>query len=191
MLYSNMDHIKNFLDTSTIHGLSFISSSRRYARLFWIFVVLAGFIGAFCLIYESFNNWKLSPVSTTIETWPIDKLTLPNVTICPPKNSFLTLNYDILQVEKENITDETRQELYDHALEAIQDSYYDELMKNLSKVEWPHLYYNWYQKNTLLTYPYFYDGRIKFIITTAAASGNISNTNFAFMGGLERLLSEI
>ena len=83
---SNMDHVKEFLDNSTIHGLSFISSTRRWSRLFWILVVIGGFSGAGYMIYTSFHNWGQSPISTTIETLPISELTLPNVTVCPPKS---------------------------------------------------------------------------------------------------------
>ena len=178
--YFNMNLMKHFLNTSTIHGLSFISNTRRYARLFWIFVVFAGFTGAIILINESFNNWKQSPVSTTIETWPIEKITLPNVTICPPKNSFLNLNYDILQAEKQNLLQKTRHELFDHALEVVQNRFYDEMMTNLSKVDWPDLFYNWYHKNTAIMYPYYSqkDNQLYFQILTTASSGNISTNNF-------------
>ena len=39
-----MEQVKYFFDTSTIHGLSWISSTRRVARYFWILVVIASFI---------------------------------------------------------------------------------------------------------------------------------------------------
>ena len=45
-----MELLKEFLNTSTIHGLSWISNTRRHTRLFWIFVVAAGFSGAIFLI---------------------------------------------------------------------------------------------------------------------------------------------
>jgi len=81
-----MEHIKAFLDTSTIHGLSWISVSRKWSRLFWIMVVFGGFVGAGTLIYNSFHNWYQSPITTTIETLPISEITFPNVTVCPPEN---------------------------------------------------------------------------------------------------------
>ena len=55
------------------------------------------------LIHLAFDNWHQSPISTTIETWPISQITFPNVTICPPKNLFLNLNYNILQAKKKRI----------------------------------------------------------------------------------------
>ena len=92
-----MKQVKEFLDTSTIHGLSWISSTRRWSRLLWLLIVIGGFSGAGYLIYESFHNWAQSPISTTVETLPISQVTFPNVTVCPPKTLFPNLNYDILR----------------------------------------------------------------------------------------------
>ena len=93
--HSRMEHLKDFLDASTIHGLAWISSTRRWFRLFWILIIIAGFSMAGFLIHESFYNWKQSPISTTVETVSISKITFPNVTVCPPKNLFLNLNYEL------------------------------------------------------------------------------------------------
>ena len=38
-----MENIKLFLETSTIHGLSYIAGSRTWVKLFWIITVIAGF----------------------------------------------------------------------------------------------------------------------------------------------------
>ena len=35
-----MESIRNFLESSTIHGLSYISTTRKYVRVFWILVVI-------------------------------------------------------------------------------------------------------------------------------------------------------
>ena len=40
----NMGDVRTFLNMPTIHGLSWISISRRFSRLFWILVVIIGFI---------------------------------------------------------------------------------------------------------------------------------------------------
>ena len=87
-----VEDIKQFFELSTIHGLQYFSIVRKWSRLFWILVVFGGFTGAGYLINESFNNWKQSPISTTIETVPISQITFPNVTVCPPRNLFLNLN---------------------------------------------------------------------------------------------------
>ena len=69
-----MDGLKEFLDSSTIHGLSHIAKNRRLIRLLWIVVVLAGFTGAGLLIREALNNWSQAPVSTTTEILPISQV---------------------------------------------------------------------------------------------------------------------
>ena len=51
-------------------------------------MVISGFITAAFLIKESFDSWSDSPIKTTFETFPISELTLPKLTVCPPKNTF-------------------------------------------------------------------------------------------------------
>ena len=94
-----MDFIKSFLENSTIHGLSYISTTRKYSRVIWIFIVILAFSFAGVMINLSFNNWADNPIKTTIKTQPITKLTLPKVTVCPPKNTFTNLNYDLMLLE--------------------------------------------------------------------------------------------
>ena len=139
-----MEKITQFLEFSTIHGLYHISTSVRYSRLFWIWVVIGGFSGAGYLIYTAFQNWEQSPISTTIETLPISQITVPNVTVCPPKTSLLDLNYDIKQSENVTLDNDSRKKLFAFALDVIQEEFYKEMMKNLSKVEDPDRYYNWF-----------------------------------------------
>ena len=132
-----MEQVKEFLDVSTIHGLSWISGTRNWSRYFWIVIVIGGFSGAGYLISTSFDNWKQSPISTTVETLSISKITFPNVTICPPKNLILNLNYDFQNSENVKLDNGTRKKLFDYALNVIQDELIKELMTNLSKVEDP------------------------------------------------------
>ena len=94
-----MEGFKEILDQSSIHGISYISSQKRFGRLFWIFIVLIGFTGAFLLIRQSFNDWEENPISTTSETLPMSHITFPNITVCPPRNSYLNMNFDMIQSE--------------------------------------------------------------------------------------------
>ena len=87
---------KSILESSTIHGLSHITTPNRLVRLFWILTVLTGFSIAFMIIEQSFRTWSENPITTTIETLPVSALTLPKITVCPPKNSFTNLNYDLV-----------------------------------------------------------------------------------------------
>ena len=76
-----MEGVRTFLESSTIHGLSHISTTRKYVRLFWSFVVITGFLGASLLIKESFDSWSEIPVMTNIETVPITDIEFPKVTV--------------------------------------------------------------------------------------------------------------
>ena len=106
-----MEGFKEFLESSTIHGLVYISTNKRLIRLLWICVVIAGFTGAGVIIQQSFSSWASSPVSTTIETLPISDLDFPNVTVCPPRNSFTSLNPDLLMSRNITFDNNQRKEL--------------------------------------------------------------------------------
>ena len=83
-----MKNLNMFLESSTLHGLNHISNSRKCGKLFWIWIVFSGFLIAGVLIYQSFLNWRESPIKTTIQTLPIKLIKFPKVTVCPPKESF-------------------------------------------------------------------------------------------------------
>ena len=138
-----MKYFKIFLETSTIHGLVHISTNRRLLRLFWTCVVIIGFTISVTLIHQSFQDWNESPVTTTIETLPIAEITLPKVTVCPPKNTYTNLNYDLKITKDISLDNETRRELMFYAIELIQEQHYEDFMSNLTAVEEENRYYNW------------------------------------------------
>ena len=161
-------------------GLALISGTRRWSRLFWILIVIWRFSAAGYLIYISFHTWEKNPISTTIETIPISLITFPNITVCPPKNSFLNLNYHLKQSENIIIDNNRRMELLDSAMDVFQDEFHKEIMTNLNKVEDPDRYYNWYHGYTFLEYPSYdtYYHRLRYSLTTFASSGKISTQYF-------------
>ena len=107
-----MEDIKIYFETSTIHGLSYISGTRKLWRLFWILTVFGGFATAGLLIYESFQSWAETPITTNIETLPITELKFPKVTVCPPKNTFTNLNYDVEMLGNKTLDDDSRYGLF-------------------------------------------------------------------------------
>ena len=187
-----MDGFKKFLESSTIHGLGYISTTRRLVKLFWILVVIGGFTGAGVLIYQSFQSWDESPVKTTIETLPITELRLPKVTVCPPKNTFTNLNYDLMMTENMTLDDVERSELTQYAVGLIQESVHKTVMKNLSLIEEQNRYYNWYFGLTNIDLPYWgqnspctdsadkdcAEHKLRQFVLTKATSGIISTQYF-------------
>ena len=147
-----------------------------------LLVVIFGIAVAIFMIFESFVNWRENPISTTIETFPISEMTFPNVTVCPPRNLFLNLNYDLMKSNITSITSKSRIELIDYSLDVIQEEFYKEVMANLSKLEDPDRFYNWYHGYTSIRFPDygFFEqnqrktGRMAYTLTTSATSGNIS-----------------
>ena len=178
-----MDNFRNFLESSTIHGLSYITSTRKLIRVSWILVIIAGFTGAGLLIYESFQTWAESPVTTTVETLPIDEITFPKVTVCPPVDTYTDLNYDIVMSKNMTLSSSKREELLQFTLQLLHQPYYEEILRNLSTLEEENRYFNWYHGYTQIGLPYNYDaGRdytyMRNDISTGAAKGSIKSRCF-------------
>ena len=190
-----MEHIETFLDTSTIHGLSWISGSRRLSKIFWIIVVIGGFSGAGYLISTSFKNWEQSPITTTVAILPMSEIKFPNITICPPKESFLNLNYAIMESKKIKLSDKTRQQLLDDAIGDFQEEYTTELMNNLTKIQDPDRYFNWYKGITEIRYPYYNYFTINYHLTnkihTTAVKGNISIQYFGKIFDVAKIVGDL
>ena len=125
------------------------------SRVFWIMIVVTGFSLAGVLIKEAFNMWDEAPISSDIETLPLTKITLPKVTVCPPRNTYTNLNYDLMMTANMTVDNNTRNELIDFALELIQDETFKNFMSNLSLIEEENRFYNWYYAYTDLTFPYW------------------------------------
>ena len=201
-----MGVVRAFLESSTIHGLAYIPTTRRYVRLLWILVVISGFTTAGFIIYASFQGWSENPVKTTIETLPIAKFTLPKVTVCPPKHTYTDLNYDLIMTENMTLDDETSKELTNYAQELLYDYLYDTIittvkigskhnasgnrkeqlhndlyaiiMRNLSMLEDEDRYYNWYHGYTYLQFPFYDKDGVNLGISTFATKGSVSTQYF-------------
>ena len=177
-----MEHLKEFLELSTIHGLTQISRAKGFLSWFWIFIVFTCFVGSGVMIFYSFEAWYLSPVTTTIDTLSISKIKLPKVTVCPPKNTYTNLNYDIIKMENAAIDNATRQMILNFAFQTIDDAHHNEIMKNLSKLEEEDRYHNWYHGKSKLILPIFQRNTenpfLQNEIDTAALSGFISTPYF-------------
>ena len=104
--------LRDFLETSTIHGLAYISNvPSKTGKVIWLTIVVAGFCTSGYLINDSFKEWDETPVSTSISTHPIANLPLPIITICPPEQSNTALNVDLVRAGNISITDADRQAL--------------------------------------------------------------------------------
>ena len=124
-----MDLLREFLESSTIHGLAYISNAKvdwrlilsnlfaascfqtRIGKGLWGLVVLMCFMSSSVLIYESYVDFQNSPVVTSITVQHIKDLDFPTVTVCPPKNSNTALNYDLMRARNMTLSKEKRESL--------------------------------------------------------------------------------
>ena len=111
---------REFLESSTIHGLVHTSTAKsRAARALWAVIVVACFTIAINMITSSYKEWQESPVSTTITTYPITDLKFPTVTVCPPRGSNTALNHPLERVKEVNFDKKEKQELLDISKEVF------------------------------------------------------------------------
>ena len=83
--------------------------------MLWGLIVFLGFLFSGILIYESYGDFKDSPILVSITTKPIKGLDFPTVTVCPPKGSTTALNYDLMKARNFSFTEKERQILMDAA----------------------------------------------------------------------------
>ena len=135
-----MELVRTFLESSSIHGLSYIASTRKIARIGWLLIVFVSFFCAVNLIFASFQSWSNNPVTTTIETLPLSDIRLPKITICPPRNTFTDVNYDLKQNENITFSKETREEMLKTADDIISNHVFLDTFKKLNDEK---RYFNW------------------------------------------------
>ena len=173
-----MEVAREFMESSTIHGLVYIATKQRLIRLSWICVVIAGFTGAAALIRQSFSSWASSPISTTIETLPISDLDFPNVTVCPPRNSLTSLNPDLLSSRNITLDEAERLRLVSAAVfDGVFSTRYPQFAAFRQQK-----YINWYRgiSREFIKYDKNEDYEIekKYHIETTDLSGTVSTPHF-------------
>ena len=170
--------MKDFLESSTIHGLVYIADKRQLVRLLWLSVVMAGFIGAGVLIQQNFSAWADNPISTTINTNSISELNFPNVVVCPPKNRFTNLNPDLVMARKVEFDHEKRRELSEHVMDAIINTNFNAKHLDISEFK-EEKFINWYQGITRIDFPYIdSEGDKNFYLKTTSLNGSFSTAYF-------------
>merc|ERR1712074_381846 len=101
---------------------------------------------------------------------PIAEMRLPKVTVCPPKNTFTDLNYDLMLAENVTFTQEMEDEMFESAVEIAEEDVFS--MSNLSRLNEKDRFYNWYHGYTEISLPsyntFYY--RPECVINTAASS---------------------
>ena len=128
-----MELVRTFLESSSIHGLSYVASTRKVTRIGWLFIVMISFLCAVNFIFASFQSWSDNPVTTTIETLPLSEIRLPKVTVCPPKNTFTDLNYELKQNENITFSKESREEIIKYADDTVTNHVFLDSFENFNE----------------------------------------------------------
>lgn len=136
--------LRQYLESTTIHGLSYIASPRKPVKFLWILIVVSGFSTAGFLIYESIQSWKESPITTTIKILPIEEIRFPKVTVCPPKNTFTSLNYDLEYYANTTLDEDSKVELLKFVLSTVDDAEYKKFMEYFDIIQVENIFLNLY-----------------------------------------------
>ena len=140
-----MEGIKEFLESSTIHGVTYISTNKNpFIKLLWIGIVVTGFSIASILINNSFSDWENSPIATTTETFSMSKSIFPKITVCPPKGTSTSLNYDLVKAENQTLTKTTRNKMTELTKILFQDGLFFQVAANETSFKEDQKYRNWY-----------------------------------------------
>ena len=170
---------REFLESSSIHGLAYIGSTRRLVRVLWVCVVISGFTLAGLLINQAFSDWATSPISTTIETLSISSMDFPNVTVCPPRNSFTTLNPDLVRARNITLDEEKKKILGDFASETVFEAMHNVAYLELLEFSPAGSYLEWYRGVSKVATPYTDENNYKLQnIDTNTLSGSFSTAYF-------------
>lgn len=77
------EHIKDLIDNSSLHGLSYIFDKRHpIRRVVWFFITVSAFIYSMLKVYESTVNHFSYPFNTAIMRQYVDEMEFPAVSFC-------------------------------------------------------------------------------------------------------------
>ena len=175
-----MEDLKEFLESTTIHGLTYIATAKSiFSKFFWIIIMVLSFVTSIILIESLFSSWSANPVSTTVETKSISKSPFPRVSVCPPANSMTSMNWDLKKAENLNLTEGFKQHLANISAELIEDEAFNVLEREEKKFVEENKFLNWYTGFTKPTLPHneIYAG-YKYSLFTSAVKGSISTPDF-------------
>ena len=150
-----MDGVREFLDSSTIHGLAHISSSKAVlVKGVWVVIVALGFFVSAMLIQQSFIEWNESPIGTSVETFPIKEVVFPKITVCPPKGSHTALNYFLAKSENLSLSLKQRKDLNESASKLVEERESWEIMVDSREFREKDKFRNWYEGISTVAFPF-------------------------------------
>ena len=183
-----MKVFQEFLESSTIHGLSYISTSKSLlVKTFWLLVVVVCFSFSGYLIVDSFLDWEHAPVATSEETKPIQDVNFPKITVCPPRGSHTALNYYLEEAKHMRLNDSQKRDLVALAGTLVEDRESWEIMMDNMQFKERNRFRNWYEGKSQVQFHFerirFVPSAIQTFESAASGGGNsfIYSNNFKFV----------
>ena len=102
---------------------------------------------------KSFRGWEESPISTSVSVLPITQITFPNLTVCPPRGTFTSLNYDLLRVGNRSLEDDS--ELGEFIAELLAEEGYQSMLEDLENFYEKNRFRNWYEGLSQISLSYW------------------------------------
>ena len=176
-----MEGIREFLESSTIHGLTYISTSKAVLiKMLWIVIVSSGLVIGGLLINESFNDWKQSPVGTSEETLSIAEVVFPKFTVCPPKGTHTALNHYLEKSQNVTLNQERKEDLLNLAGKLVEERESWEIMVDSREYGETGKFRNWYKGISSVAFQFEGIQFTESIIQTLdTGKHNIDNPEFA------------
>ena len=191
LMNGNIDGLKEFLESSTIHGLNYISTSKTaISKLFWVSVIIAGFITAGVFIENSFISWRENLVATTIETLPIAKIRFPLINVCPPENTVTYMNYDLQKADNLLIANTAREALVKLAGEWLQNEEFKDSVEEQDRFKDDNKYLKRYQGYSKVVLAYT-DYIQYYEMSTSTTAGMVSTPGFGEIFREDRFIRKV
>ena len=128
---------------------------------------------------RSYTGWSENPISTTVDYGPITDLPFPLVTVCPPRNTFTSLNLALKAVQNRSLDSKEKKELTRWLPEIIFDSDFDDNFEKFSRAT--NLSRGWYSGDTSISFlvPSSNSG-MTVMYSTSALAGTASSPFFKY-----------
>ena len=79
--------VASYFRETTVHGFRYVVEGENICeKMFWVTVIIVGFILSGYIIVVSFREWGETPLQTTVDkvSMPIENLAQPAITVCHP-----------------------------------------------------------------------------------------------------------
>ena len=109
---------------------------------------------------------RAQPGYSSISVLPITRITFPNLTVCPPRGTFTSLNYDLLLAGNRSLEEDS--ELGDFIAELLAEEGYQSILEDLDNFYEKNRFRHWYEGLSQISLSYWepYDKQKYYFLET-------------------------